>query len=194
VASVAVVGAAFLLWVPARDPSESGSLVLVGDSLNVGTELYLNEFLEGWEVAADDLAGRSSHGGLAALAEARRAPGPIVVSLGTNDDPNDPEAFRTRASRLLDLVGPARCVVWATLWRDGEPMGSLNAVLAELARERPNLRLLDWAEMLRRHPDWLASDGTHGSPAGYRARAEEAARLVRACPVADEASPAGAAG
>ena len=77
-------------------PVDSGSIVLIGDSLNVGVEPYLRDLLEHWRIRSDDVVGRPSSEGLAALAAVHGATGPIVVSLGTNDDPGDPEAFRAR--------------------------------------------------------------------------------------------------
>jgi lysophospholipase L1-like esterase len=171
-------------------PVDGGSIVLIGDSLNVGVEPYLRELLEHWRIRSDDVVGRPTSEGLAALAAVHGATGPIVVSLGTNDDPGDPEAFRDEVERLLGRIGPTRCVIWATLWRDGAPETQLNAVLNEIARTRANVLLLGWASMLERHPEWVAPDATHGSPDGYRARAEEVVRLMRACPVA--AQPAAA--
>ncbi len=175
---------AFLLLRGGSEPSRHGSALLVGDSLNLGIEPYLGRALRGWTIRADDVVGRSTAAGLAAFARHRAAPGPLVVSLGTNDDPRNAAAFRSEVADLLDRAGPDRCVIWATLWRNGRPEAILNGVLEAAARERPNLRLLDWAAMLADHPGWRAPDGTHGSEPGYQARAEEAARLVRACPTA----------
>jgi lysophospholipase L1-like esterase len=160
--------------------AERGSLLLVGDSLNVGIEPYLRDVFGDWEITSDDAVGRSTADGVAALERLRATPGPVVVSLGTNDDPSDAGSFHARVEELLRLVA-GRCVIWATLWRDGAPEEGLNEVLHEIARSRPNLHLLDWAAMLEAHPEWRAPDETHGSPDGYRARAEEVAKLARSC-------------
>ncbi len=84
--------------------------------------------------------------------------------------------------RALRIAGPGRCLVWATIWRDGGPDDSFNDVLRGVAAQNRRLRLLEWAEMLDRDSTLLAPDGLHGSPSGYAARAVEAARLVRDCP------------
>ena len=191
VASVVLVGVG--LWLRSNQPTqEAGSVVLVGDSLNVGIEPYLPQVLHGWRVRSDDLVGRSTADGLSVLARMREQPGPLVISLGTNDDPAATGAFAADVERALALAGPGRCVIWATLWRDGAPEDGLNGVLEAAARQHTNLRLLSWASMLAGHPEWRAPDGTHGSPDGYAARADEAARLVRSCPAEEAARPGGA--
>ena len=54
-------------------------------------------------------------------------------------------------------------------------------MLAEESRPRKNLRVVDWARMVREHPYWLAGDGVHVSADGYRYRASRVARSVRRC-------------
>ena len=103
----------------------------------------------------------------------------VVVSLGTNDPPEDVAAFRADVARVLELAGPDRCVVWATIWRDGAPNDAFNAVLREAASANRRVRLVDWAEMVAEHPDWLADDGLHGNETGYRERAGAIAEAVR---------------
>jgi lysophospholipase L1-like esterase len=177
-------GAWILLRATSRSGADRGSVLLVGDSLNVGMEPYLREALEGWTIAADDVVGRATAAGLEALAGRLLPSGAVVISLGTNDPPGDVETFRHGVGRAIALAGRDSCVVWATIWRDGAANEAFNEVLREAAREQSNFRVLDWAAMLEEHPAWLGADGTHASPEGYRARAEEAARLVRSCAVA----------
>ena len=38
--------------------ARTGSLTMVGDSLNVGVEPYLADTLPGWRIATDDVVGR----------------------------------------------------------------------------------------------------------------------------------------
>ena len=112
---------------------------------------------------APDLGGdRRARGGPASLSTH------VIVSLGTNDPPGEPDAFRADVRRVLGLIGTRRCVVWATIWRDGAESTTFNDVLREAASSNRRLRLVDWAAMVREHPDWLASDGLHGNDVGYR--------------------------
>lgn len=172
-----------------REPVE-GTAALIGDSLNVGVEPYLPGALPGFDLVVDDRVGRRTAEGIAEIEQGRARLAPyVVVSLGTNDDPSDVAAFRVAVGRLLALIGADRCVVWATIWRDGAPSDALNGVLRDAAAGNRRMRLVEWAAMVQDHPGWLAADGLHGSPTGYRARARATARAVRDCAPARVASP-----
>lgn len=109
----------------------------------------------------------------------------IHVSLGTNDDPSQTEAFRAAIGDVMDVAGQGRCVVWANIVRPpygGVSYRGYNRVLAREDYARDDLLVLNWVRMVRRHPEWLAEDEVHVSVAGYRARARAVARLVRRCP------------
>lgn len=169
--------------------SVSGSITLVGDSLNVGIEPYLTAELEGWKIASHDLVGRRTREGVEVLRSLGGSIAPIlVVSLGTNDVDGDAAAFGRRIEQVLDLVGPRRCVIWATIWLGGSHEG-FNAALREAALRHRNFELLDWAGLVEAQPGLVASDGVHGSVDGYRRRAEETASIARRClPAGGQAS------
>jgi lysophospholipase L1-like esterase len=180
------VAVAALLVVRSRDSdsqaASGGTATLLGDSLNVGIEPYLGAALPHWKIVANDRVGRTTPEGIAEL-DARRLPlsSFVVVSLGTNDPPDAVSAFRADVARVLKRVGPDRCVIWATIWRDGAPGEAFNAVLREAARRSPRVRLVDWAGMVQEHPEWLAPDGLHGNETGYQERARAIAEAVRGC-------------
>jgi lysophospholipase L1-like esterase len=159
-----------------------GTVALVGDSLNVGVEPYIGSALPGFEVIANDRVGRRTEEGIDEIEQGRARLAPhVVVSLGTNDPPSDVGAFRAAVERVTELVGPGRCLVWATIWRDAAPNDALNRVLRDAAAANRRMRLVEWAEMVQAHPDWLAPDRLHGSDAGYRERARAIAAAVRDC-------------
>lgn len=161
---------------------KGGTVALLGDSLNVGVEPYLGKALPGFEVIANDRVGRRTQEGIEEIERGRARLAPhVVVSLGTNDLPAAVDAFRHDVARLTTLVGPGRCLVWATIWRDGAPNDAFNAVLRDAAAANRRLRLVEWAEMVQAHTDWLAADGLHGSETGYRERARAIAAAVRDC-------------
>jgi hypothetical protein len=163
-------------------PPSGGTATLIGDSLNVGVERYLPGALRRWRIVANDWVGRTTPEGIAELAAGRPALSPyLVVSLGTNDPPSAVEGFRADVARVLTLAGPNRCVVWATIWRDGAPNDAFNGVLRDAAEANPRVRLVDWAGMALHHPEWLAPDGLHGNETGYRERAAAIAEAVRSC-------------
>ncbi len=158
------------------------SVSLIGDSLNLGTEQSLRAALRRWTFYADDVVGRSTATGVEGLRDAGSSLAPyVVVSLGTNDPSSGVDAFRGDVAQILHLAGPRRCVVWSTIHRDGDAYDGFNAILrAEAARNR-NVFLVEWASMISQHPDWLASDGIHGSPDGYVARAAAVVVAMREC-------------
>ncbi len=158
----------------------AGRVTTLGDSLNVGIESYLDEELDGWDVEHRNQSGRRTHEGIAEL----RALGPnvapvVVVSLGTNDYNGDPATFRAQVEEVLELAGRDRCVVWATIWFDGQH--PFNDILRDAARRHANLELADWAGLIEAEPSLLSFDGIHGTPEGYARRAEQAATIARRC-------------
>jgi lysophospholipase L1-like esterase len=170
-------------------PPVVGTATLVGDSLNAGIESPLRGVLPRWTIVTNNRVGRSTAEGVAELEAGRPALSPyVVISLGTNDPPDAVDGFRAGVARALELIGPGRCVIWATIWRDGAPNDAFNDVLRKAAEVTPRLRLVAWAEMVDGHREWLAADGLHGSEAGYRERARAVAEASRSCVPARESS------
>lgn len=176
---------AFLLAAPATADALSRRLLVNGDSLAVGTGPHIPDELPGWKVRQSTAVSRHAYQGAEVMRrQGRSLPRVIHVSLGTNDDPRQVTAFRDAIGEVMDAAGPRRCVVWANIVRPpvaGKSYGGYNRALRREARSRDNLRIVDWARMVRRNPDWLADDGVHVSAEGYRARAAAVARQVRRC-------------
>ena len=84
--------------------------------------------------------------------------------------------------RAIEIVGPNRCLVWATIVRAGAERTGFDEVLRRAADD--DLRLVEWARMVDEDPSLLAADAVHGTPAGYVDRARETADAVRACATA----------
>ena len=160
-----------------------GEASLVGDSLNLGVEPYLRVELRRWLIVADDELGRPTADRRRALKAKGASLAPyVVISLGTNDPVDTVDAFRASVAEVLRLAGPSRCVVWVTIHRDGDAYEPFNEVLRAEASGNRNLRLVEWTSMIRAHPDFLAADGIHATPAGYQARARAIVDALRACP------------
>ncbi len=177
------VGVVVVQLMGRKDPGarRTGSVTMVGDSLNVGLEPYLERELQGWHIETDDVVGRGTDDGIAALEKIGRDLAPVVVvSLGTNDPQSDAEGFRADVRKVLALAGPDRCVVWATVWRHGAN-DAFNHVLAEETIVNRALRLVAWDDMVSEHPEWLTGDGVHATPDGYAARANAVAETARDC-------------
>ena len=162
---------------------QRGKVSLVGDSLNVGVEPYLQEELRGWQVSADDAVGRSTATGIEHLRLQGAALGSyVVVSLGTNDPVEGVDAFRAGVAEVLQVATVQRCVVWPTIHREGDAYEPFDEILRDASTRNRNLRLVEWTSMIRAHPDWLAADGIHGTPDGYKARAKAIVDAMRTCP------------
>jgi GDSL-like Lipase/Acylhydrolase family len=176
---------AFLLVAPASAEAASRRLLVNGDSLAVGTERYIPRELDGWKVMQSTAVSRHAYEGADVMRSyGSSLPRVIHVSLGTNDDPNQAAGFRAAIDEIMEVAGERRCVVWTNIVRPpvaGKSYAGYNRALTRESRERDNLRVVNWARMVRRHRDWLADDGVHVSAEGYRARAEAVARHVRRC-------------
>ncbi|MEA2329927.1 MAG: hypothetical protein QOH58_65 [Thermoleophilaceae bacterium] len=173
------------LAAPASADALSRRLLVNGDSLAVGTQPYLPQELRRWRVTQSTAVSRHAFEGPDVLRSYGSAlPRVIHVSLGTNDDPRTVDAFRAAIREVMDVAGPRRCVVWANIVRPpvaGAGYAGYNRALAAESRPRENLRVVNWAGMVRGHPHWLAGDGVHVNAEGYQARAEAVARSVRRC-------------
>jgi hypothetical protein len=164
------------------DGPPAGAVTLVGDSLNVGIEPYLAKALPGWRVDAHDRVGRATAEGVDQLRALRRSLAPVVVvSLGTNDPDGSEQEFRSLVEDAIALAGPRRCVVWATVVRDGVERTEFDRVLRDAIAAHPNLRLVEWASLVSDDPSLLAGDRVHGTELGYARRAEETARAIHDC-------------
>jgi lysophospholipase L1-like esterase len=184
-APIAALAATLVVLVPlgsSAGAAEPRAVLDLGDSLSVGTAPYLALQLRGYRIEGYRAVGlRSQEAARRIGGRARALPRVLVVSAGTNDDPREITAFSASVSSVLAAAGTARCVVWPTIARPpvaGTPYAGLNRVLARVAARSPNLVLVDWVGMVRRHPGWLRSDRVHASSAGYRARATAIARAV----------------
>jgi hypothetical protein len=165
-----------------RASAAPGAVTLVGDSLNVGVEPYLGSALRGWRIDAHDLVGRPTTAGVAELRSLGRSLAPVVVvSLGTNDSDGSEQEFRTLVDQAIAVVGPDRCLVWATIVRDGKERSGFDRVLQDASDAHPNVHLVDWAAIVADDESLLAPDRVHGTPDGYHRRAQAIAEAVRAC-------------
>jgi hypothetical protein len=185
IVALAAAGAAPLMAGAPADSSLSRRLLVNGDSLAVGTAPYIPRALRRWRVTQSTAISRHAPEGASVLrAYGRGLPRVIHVSLGTNDDPRNLSGFRAAIRAVMAAEGPRRCVVWANIVRPavaGASYAGYNRVLAQESRPRENLRVVNWARMVRRNPHWLAGDGVHVSADGYQERARVIATSVRRC-------------
>jgi lysophospholipase L1-like esterase len=170
----------------AAGTAEAPRALVIGDSLAEGTRPYLRAQLPGWSIKhVVGIGFHTSDGVERVQALGGALPRYVVLSLGTNDDPRYVSGFRIAVRAVLRAAGSGRCVVWPNIVRPpavGATYAAYNRVLAGEARSNPNLLVVDWVAMTRRHRAWLRKDGVHVSAAGYRARAAAVARALADCP------------
>ena len=158
-------------------------VLVVGDSLAVGTEPFLAPMLAGPQ-SRDRHQDRHHHpagdGDRAPQAARRAGRRPSCISLGTNDG-SDPRRFAHRLQRMMALMPDDSCVIWATIIRParkGEYRG-LNRVLHLAKRQDPRLVVVDWEHAVTGGAVILP-DGLHADEAGYRYRSTMIVNAVRA--------------
>jgi lysophospholipase L1-like esterase len=163
----------------------SRTLLVVGDSLTVGTRPYLHHWLGRWHIhTVASISKQVTEGPGTLRAFGRRLPRVIFVNLGTNGDPRSVSLFRHEIVRTMRIAGPRRCVVWSSIVRPpvaGRSYHDLNRTLADEARKRPNLMLFRWVKLAHRHPSWFGPDHVHVTASAYNIRARAMARTIRSC-------------
>jgi lysophospholipase L1-like esterase len=173
-AGILATGAVFTSFLA---PSAAASVLVVGDSLEVGSAPHLRAAAAGVELEIDAEKGRTSTQGVAVLAERLRPEHEVIVfPLGTNDLSAD--AFATSLASVAQLA-QGRCVVVATIARRRPPAVELNRVVASFAATG-EVQVADWRAAAGA-PGVLGRDGAHATGAGYALRASLLAEAVRAC-------------
>ena len=184
VALAAVAALAGFLAAAAGAAAQAGPVLVVGDSLEVGTGPYLREELRSVELDIDAKTGRSSTQGLVALRRDLRPRYRVVVfDLGVNDG-----AAASVAANLITArqITGDRCLVVSTLHGPGAYVDPANRAIHAFADANPEVVLVDWDAAA--DPALLNPDGVHPTPAGYATRARVVADGIAAC-LAGEAPP-----
>jgi hypothetical protein len=164
--------------------TDARNLVVIGDSLAEGMKPYLSGFLSGWDVSIDARIGRPLAEGMRLFTAAPKPSRPTVYafSLFTNDGPGSVSALE---AAVRQSTSRGSCVVWSTIVRPpvgGKSYDAANAKLSSLAASSGGrIRLVQWAEQVARNQSWIAGDGVHATPTGYRNRAALYAAAAKTC-------------
>jgi len=182
VASALLMLVALLGIGAAQARADIADVLVVGDSLAVGTEPFLPQLLAGRNIVADVKSGITTPQGMRMLRMSLRTvtPKTAVFQLGSNDG-GDPQRFEDRVLRTLALLPLDTCVVWSTIIRPprkGEYRG-LNRVLHRLKKIDPRLVVVDWEHAVSGGAVFLP-DGLHADREGYRYRSAMIADAVQA--------------
>ena len=160
------------------------AVLVVGDSLEVGTGPYLRQELAGTPVTVDARIGRPSGEGLRVLGSRLRPEHRVVVfDLGVNDNPAQPAVLTSDLAAARRLAGD-RCMVVATLQRpplNGVSVDGLNRAVETFAARTPGVQLVDWQSAVKSDPGLLNPDHLHPKPDGYALRGRLVAEGVQAC-------------
>jgi hypothetical protein len=165
-------------------PAAVGPVLVVGDSLEVGTGPYLRSELLSTPITIDAEVGRPSSEGLRILRERLQPEHKVVVfDLGTNDNPSQVAALGRTLAAARELVG-GRCLVVSTLQRPpvhGVTEDGMNQLIADFASANANVRLVEWEAATSANPRILRPDGVHATAAGYAERARLVASAIEEC-------------
>ena len=161
---------------------------MVGDSLTCGSlPFQADAFAEaGWSHSTiDAYASRGvrtklkadRYTGLRAVDAIRDKPGDSeawVIALGTNDAVIYPKEKQAEViGMMMDHIGTGHKVLWINVYLpDARPLQlAWNATLDEVASNRSDMFVYDWASFAAENQRWLAQDRLHYLRDGYRYRA-----------------------
>lgn len=96
--------------------------------------------------------------GLAA-GEIRRT---VVISYGTNAGVYDPQLVH----QAIKQLGPDRMILLVNLYSPSTFVPESNQILADIANQYANVKLIDWNQAVSQHPEWLHVDQTHPNITG----------------------------
>lgn len=166
----------------AAPPALAGAadVLVVGDSLAVGTKPFLPEMLGGRHVLTAAKSGITTPQGMGIVRRKLRivTPQVVVLSLGSNDG-SDPRRFADRLRRTMALLPADACVVWSTIIRPSRKGAykGLNRVLNQAKRRDPRIVVVDWEHAVTGGAVFLR-DGLHADEDGYRYRSAMIADAV----------------
>ncbi len=165
-----------LLALPA---GAAARVLVVGDSLEVGTAPYLRGQLRGIAaLVVDARVSRPSGEGLRVLrAKLSPADDVVVFDLGTND--GSPAVLGADLASAASAVGD-RCLVVSSIVRPGLG-GPLTGVVDSFASGHPNVQVVPWRETVAGSRGVIRGDGVHATPRGYALRAKLVAETIQSC-------------
>ena len=86
----------------------------------------------------------------------------VVVGYGTNAGVYDPALVH----QVIAQLGSDRMILLVNLYSPSTFVPKSNQILADIAGQYANVKLVDWNKEVSQHPEWLQVDQTHPSMAG----------------------------
>ena len=163
---------------PEPEPSELeilplDAVVVIGDSLTVGTEIYgvtltqslFDAGVSNVYVSAEN--GRTTQQGIIELERLSVVEGAVILALGTNDiASSSPEEFGELIDRAVTAVPNNVDIYWLNLYTDQWISDdTYNETINQRADLHANLFVMDFESFAT--TNWLEEDGIHLSPEGY---------------------------
>lgn len=165
---------------PVGDEVFGNRILLIGDTVLASTaprfDGVMCDALEafGWQAEIAAEVGRFVDFGLVVTEELldpkgeRQAWDAAAVMLGNHFD-GDVEEFRDQFERVLDELAPRPTIVY-TLVEDDTYQATLNEIIRDLPRFRPNVVVIDWAVVVAAEPELLTAETPSGLSDEGRAR------------------------
>ena len=148
------------------DESQLSGIPCIGDSVMLGSAMEIKKVLPGCYIDAKVSRYVGDALPIAQRMNENNQLGKIVlISLGTNG-PLDGQ-YQEQTDKLMKYLGNDRKIFWvncycpSTGWQE-----SNNQYLKILAQTHPNLVIIDWASLIKQHPEWLTGDKIHPNDQG----------------------------
>jgi hypothetical protein len=161
--------------VPVADPEGPpgrNSVLVIGDSVFIGTASAIPIALPDWVVTYDASGNRRLAEAIDLLDERSDEIGEaVVIHLGNNYIPGERGDFATQLEVVMMRLWFVPRVVWVTVPEVSPSRAEMNEAIREAADRWPNLVVADWAVLKEQHPEW-SWDGLHLTSEGRAAMAQ----------------------
>ena len=167
-----------------------GGVLVVGDSLEVLTSPYIEQYLkeQGITVTTNAVGGYNSYQIYDLFQESYDPSQSVIVfDAGTNDNPSYPQILAGNLDKVAAQIGD-RCMVVPTIHGlvvDGVGNEGKNRVVTDFAASRPGTQTPDWAGAVAEHPELMQPDDLHPIAEGADYRAQLIVEGVQACLAGD---------
>jgi hypothetical protein len=165
----------------ARELAGDGDVLVVGDSLEVGSSPYLDQYLSSTRLTVNADVGLSSPEIFERFEQSYDPSQSVIVfDAGTNDSAATPSILGSQLDAVAGVVGN-RCMVVPTVHVGDEDRSAMNQVIRSFAASHPGTQVPDWARFAAANSGLMSADGVHPTSAGYQQRAQLIADGIRAC-------------
>lgn len=156
-------------------PPGRNSVMVIGDSVFIGTAGAIPAALPDWVVTYDAEANRRLAQAIDLIVDRRdEVGGAVVIHLGNNYIPGERGEFAGQIDTMMLQLWFVPQVVWVTVPEVNTGRAEINEDIRAAAERWPNMVVVDWAPEIAANPDW-SWDGLHLTPAGREAMAERLA-------------------